>query len=272
MRLRAVVRGRSWLAVSRQDAQAAHHPADAMNREYARVIPEDGGCVRKFAIGLGLTALLALGVSTSAAGGAASIRFESQRTLPSRDCVSSAWSGSALVPNIVSSQFDRAVSGLLAQHLRISVPRFVPFRDAPAEQGWGRLENYQVVAQSPAPGKHVNAGTAVVLRLSDPVFHGPLGSMVEPLDHPKYARIPHLVGRTYQQAMAAASPTSGVLVRVSQTGPLDARASVCGLNAFVVASQAPRPGTRVPWGGVKRNGVAPALATVTITLVSRRPH
>lgn len=94
--------------------------------------------------------------------------------------------------------------------------------------------------------------------------------MGEPVHHPKYARIPNLVGDRYPRAMAAANERSGILVRVSTTGPLSARASLCGLAAFVVAAQSPKPGTRVLWGGIQdHGGVDPALATVTIRLVSR---
>lgn len=153
-----------------------------------------------------------------------------------------------MVPDVVGAQFDRAVVKLLERKLLVSVPRFVPFHDAMAEQGWGRLET---------------------LTLDRPVFRGPLGSMAEPVRHPEYASIPNLVGKGYRQAME--NGNSGVLVRVSRTGPLSPTASPCRLNAFVVSSQTPRPGTRVPWGGVLQGGVHPSLATVTITLVSRPP-
>jgi hypothetical protein len=112
----------------------------------------------------------------------------------------------------------------------------------------------------------------VRLRLDNPLFRGPIGSMGIPSHHPRYARIPNLVGDDYRRAMAAATERSGIYVRVSTTGALRPRASTCGLNAFVVAAQTPRPGKRVLWGGVRgAEGVQPSLATVTIALVSRPP-
>jgi hypothetical protein len=60
------------------------------------------------------------------------------------------------------------------------VARFAPFHDARAEQGHGRLENVGVVAQSPAAGTNVAAGTSVALKLDTPVFHGPIGSLAVP--------------------------------------------------------------------------------------------
>lgn len=139
-----------------------------------------------------------------------------------------------------------------------------------AEQGWGRLENYRVVSQSVSPGEHVSAGTPVTLKLDTPVFRGPLGSMVEPVNHPTYIRIPNLVGQDYRQAMAAGDAfKTGIFVRVSSSGPLKPAASACGLSGFVVASQQPHAGKKVRWGGTEPDGVGPKLATVTITLVSR---
>jgi hypothetical protein len=103
--------------------------------------------------------------------------------------------------------------------------------------------------------------------LDRPLFTGPLGSMAVPSTHPTYARVPDLVGLDYQKAMAAGQGWStGIFVRVGRTGPLTAAASACGLNAFVVASQTPRPGTQVLWAGVRPRSVAPSLATVTISL------
>jgi hypothetical protein len=188
-----------------------------------------------------------------------------------RSCRPIARSGATTVPRVVGAHFDTALRALLRRGLLVSVPRFIPFHDAMAEQGWGRLGNYLVVSQSPAAGLGVARGRTVALTLDRPVFRGQLGSMVEPTHHPRYARIPNLVGDDYTAAMGAATERSGILVRVSTTGPLRPRASACGLDAFVVSSQTPRPGTRVLWGGVERDGVDPARATVTITLVSRAP-
>ncbi len=182
-------------------------------------------------------------------------------------------SGTTVVPGVRGAAFDVALRRLLGRRLLVSVPRFIPFHAAMAEQGWGRLQNYRVVSQSPRAGSRVPAGTAVRLQLDDPIFRGPIGSMGEPIHHPRYAHIPNLVGDDYTRAMGAANERSGILVRVSTTGALTPRASTCGLDAFVVASQTPRPGTRVLWGGIRgAEGVEPKLATVTIALVSRPPR
>jgi hypothetical protein len=190
----------------------------------------------------------------------------------SHDCRSIPGGGSAVVPKVVGASFDRALSRLLHHHLLVSVRHFAPFHDAMAEQGWGRLENYRVVSQSVAPGGQVASGEVVTLTLDTPEFRGPLGSMGEPIDHPTHVRIPNLVGFDYERAMAAGeASTTGIFVRVSTTGPLTPAASACGLTAFVVSSQTPRPGKQVLWGGVNPDGVNPELATVTITLKARSP-
>jgi hypothetical protein len=174
------------------------------------------------------------------------------------------------VPGVVATRFDLAVGRLLRHHLLVAVHRFAPFHDAMAEQGFGRLENYRVVAQSVPPGRRLAAGATVSLTLDTPVFRGPLGSVAEPVRHPRYARVPNLVGEEYRQAMAAPRATGGgILVRLSRTGPLTPGAGACGLNGLVVSSQRPRPGTRVRWGGTMPDGVKPSLATVTVTLASR---
>jgi hypothetical protein len=102
---------------------------------------------------------------------------------------------------------------------------FIPFTNALAEQGWGRLENYRVVSQSPAPGRSLHAGGAVTVTLDRPTFTGPLASMAVPAGHPMYASVPDLIGLDHQQAMAAGQGWStGIFVRVGRTGPLSAAA------------------------------------------------
>jgi len=211
--------------------------------------------------------LAALAAAAACAGGGGASSPDAVTTV---SCTRIAHTGSAVVPRVRGSAFDAALRTLLARSLLVSVPTFIPFHHAMAEQGWGRLQNYRVVSQTPLPGALVAAGSVVRLRLDDPIFRGPLGSMVEPTHHPTYARVPDLVGDRYPQAMAAATERSGILVRVSTTAPLTAPASACGLGAFVVAGQSPKPGTRVLWGGIHdHSGVEPGLATVTIRLVSR---
>jgi hypothetical protein len=191
------------------------------------------------------------------------------RTASGPACPTIARTATTTVPNVVGESFTHAFARLLSKHLLVSVPRFIPFHDAMAEQGWGRLANYQVVAETPRPGTTGPAGTVVTLRLTDPIFRGQLGSMAEPLHHPRYAHIPNLIGEEYPQAMAAANSKNGILVRVDTTAPLRPNVSSCGLRAFVVSAQTPKPSTRVLWGGITATGVDPSRATVTITLTDR---
>jgi hypothetical protein len=213
-------------------------------------------------------AILAFAALATAAVAGACTGSSSKPNGAAQACPPITLAGSTTVPSVVEQSFPSALATLLGAHLRVAVPRFIPFHDAMAEQGWGKLANYKVVSQSPAAGETRRAGGTVVLRLSDPLFRGPRGSMIEPLHHPRYARIPDLVGRTYRQAMAAGNEKSGILVRVSSTAPLQPAASTCGLAAFQVISQTPRPGTRVLWNGIEPDSVDPGLATVTIRLRS----
>jgi hypothetical protein len=223
--------------------------------------------LRRHACILGLTAVVAgLAAACFGAGHAAA------PVAAARVCKAAPRAGTTVVPNVRRVAFDVALHRLLGRRLLVSVLRFIPFHAAMAEQGWGRLQNYLVVSQSVGPGRRLRSGATVRLRLDNPLFRGPIGSMGVPSHHPRYARIPNLVGDGYRRAMAAETSRSGIYVRVSTTGPLSPRASACGLDAFVVASQTPRPGKRVLWGGVRgAAGVEPKLATVTIALVSRPP-
>jgi hypothetical protein len=83
------------------------------------------------------------------------------------------------------------------------------------------------------------------------------------------AQIPDLVGERYRVAFANDPSVSGVYVALGHTGPLPAASSACGLDAFVVTSQSPAPGTKVPWEGFNGTSVRPPLATVTVALTSR---
>jgi hypothetical protein len=223
--------------------------------------------LRRHARILGLAAVVA-GTAAACLGGG----HAAAPVVAARVCTAVPRSGTTVVPNVRRMAFDVALHRLLGRRLLVSVPRFIFFHAAMAEQGWGRLQNYLIVSQSPRAGSRVRAGVTVRLRLDNPLFRGPIGSMGIPSHHPRYAHIPNLVGDDYRRAMAAGTERSGILVRVSTTGALTPRASTCGLNAFIVASQTPRPGKRVLWGGVRgASGVQPSLATVTIALVSRPP-
>jgi hypothetical protein len=82
-------------------------------------------------------------------------------------CLSPRSSGTAVVPDVVRMPLDTAITRLLARHLRISIPHFIPFRQAMAEGGWVRvgttraltapasicgLDGLVVATQTPAPG------------------------------------------------------------------------------------------------------------------------
>jgi beta-lactam-binding protein with PASTA domain len=189
-------------------------------------------------------------------------------------CPSTPSTGTTVVPNVVRQPLNTALATLLAHHLRVSIPHIIPFEQAMAEQGRGRLANYDVIAQSPRAGAKVGDGRTIVLGLSDPntMTKQPvgMGSIVVPTDHPGFVRVPDLIGKRYHAAMAAGVAfTTGVWVRVGRTRALTAAASTCGLDGLVVGTQTPAPGTRVPWQGVAAGSVTPALATVTIGLVSK---
>jgi beta-lactam-binding protein with PASTA domain len=189
-------------------------------------------------------------------------------------CPSTHSVGTTVVPNVARLPLNAALATLLARHLRVSIPHIIPFEQAMAEQGRGRLENYDVIAQSPRAGTKVADGRTIVLVLSDPNRQAkmPLGSrsIVVPTDHPGSVRVPNLIGMRYHAAMAAGHAlTTGVWVRIGRTRSLSAAASTCGLDGLTVATQTPAPGTLVPWQGVAASGVTPSLATVTIGLVSK---
>lgn len=186
-------------------------------------------------------------------------------------CPPVSWRGATAVPDVVGLGLNRASARLIESRLLFVVPSFPRIRGEMPEQGFGQLANYLVVAESLTPGTTVPSRTVVRLTLDTPVFRGPIGSMGEPTRHPKYKRIPSLVGDDYGQAMAAEKGfMAGMYVTLSRTGPLTAAASACGLNGFVVIHQYPRAGTRVLWGGIAATGVDPRLATVFIRLASRR--
>ena len=186
-------------------------------------------------------------------------------------CPSTLSTSTSVVPKVVREPLNTALAKLLARHLRVSIPHIIPFEPAMAEQGRGRLENYDVITQSPRAGAKVADGSIIVLALSDPSSRvSPLGSIVVPTDHPGFVRVPDLIGMRYHAAMAAGDAfKTGVWVRVGRTRALTAAASTCGLDGFAVATQTPAPGTRVPWQGVTAGSVKPSLATVTVGLISK---
>lgn len=111
------------------------------------------------------------------------------------------------------------------------------------------------------------------LQVAFPPLHSDVGGApFTPKHHPKFARVPDLVGMDWRQTLTAVGYKTGVFVQDGAIGPLVPAASACGLNAFVVTAQSPSPGTLVRWGGIMPGGsVIPELATVNVTLASRPP-
>jgi hypothetical protein len=209
-------------------------------------------------------------VSVGAAGASASSpTARAPLGRPAATCTG--WGGLAgpiqPVPNVVGRRFDTALNVVRAGEHRVAVARFDPIEGIAPEMGWGRLENYHVVAQSPAAGSSLPFGGVVHLTLDRPRFGGLVGGLAIPKGHPPVIAVPDLIGLGYRQAIARGNGAgTGVFVRVGATGPLSASASRCGLDAFVVSSQVPRPGTLVPWEGVADGRVSPRRATVAISL------
>jgi hypothetical protein len=171
-------------------------------------------------------------------------------------------------PNVEYVNFVAAFQRLHRAGFRVTVPYFPAFgRDERAEQGRGRLSNYVVVRE-----RRFTADT-VALTLTLPPGGGPIGSIAVRKGEPAFLSAPDLVGQTYPAVTKRAgdNTVSGFWLRVSTVDPLDPQASADGLGAFRVASQMPRPGTRLLFGGgvVRHRGgisIRPAASTITVAL------
>jgi hypothetical protein len=171
-------------------------------------------------------------------------------------------------PNVMWLPLDQALRTLRRDGMRASIAAFPGIVPAMPEQGHSRLQTYRVAMQVPRPGTRVRPGRPVRLAVNRPRFRGPFASLAI-RTHVGDAVVPDLVGKRYGDVFANDPGVSGVYVALGHTGALHASASGCGLDAFVVASQSPAPGTRVPWEGLHGTGVLPRLSTVTVDLVSR---
>lgn len=186
-----------------------------------------------------------------------------------RSCLPISTTGTTVVPNVVGEPLDTAILTLLGRRLLVSVAHFDPFTDL-QNYDEGNLEDYKIRSQSPAPGTKLSAGTKVSLTTGYTPYVGPLASRAVPKSHPRYVTVPNLVGKAYYDAVAESRQglfRAGYSVEIGKIGPLTPEASRCGLDGFVVSSQAPRAGTRVSWGGIndRRDG----SAVVVISLVSK---
>ncbi len=171
------------------------------------------------------------------------------------------------LPNVEYVNFVAALQCLHDAGFKVAVPYFPPFASTElAEQGRGQLSNYVVVRERRL------SGDAVALTLSLPRFRGPFGSMDGRIPHPATVVVPDLVGETYADAWKQLSDPgeSGMWIRASTVDPLAPEQGRRGLDAFRVASQIPRPGTRVGYEGELpgRPGVDPRRATITVTLTT----
>ncbi|MEO9175844.1 MAG: hypothetical protein ABI317_10070 [Gaiellales bacterium] len=110
----------------------------------------------------------------------------------------------------------------------------------------------------PPPGTVVPAHS--IVRFTPLGARGPMGSFSEPIVHPRDVVVPDLVGLPWRVAQACAR---GWHYRITRIAPLSARGSERGLDAFVVASQTPAPGTRLVFG---------ASTAVSVTIATLDQH
>ncbi len=174
-----------------------------------------------------------------------------------------AFSGDRAVPQVTYFNFVAAFHRLRAAGFVVSVPYFPPFSPSEAaEQGRGRLSNYVVVGER-------RAGGTVFLTLTLPHRFGPLASLFgAETSWPATRPAPNLVGLPYETAQAHADDReNGYWIRIGSIAPLGRGLS---LRAFRVASQTPRAGTKILFGGVLPNhhGVMPAASTLTVDLTT----
>jgi hypothetical protein len=186
------------------------------------------------------------------------------------------------VPKVGGTSFTAALERLRAAGLLVAVPRFPRFPIALPEQGWNRLDDYLVAAETPPAGTRLARGATVRLSIAPPHWERPLGSLGIPLERSPFVAAPNFVGLTYRAvlhppaahllagAYAAAQTTDGLWVKLDQAPLLGAAASRCGEDAFVVAAQQPPAGTTMPTYGVIAGqlGVRPSISTITLTLTT----
>ena len=173
-------------------------------------------------------------------------------------------SKSRTLPNVEYFNFVAALQRLDDAGFKIAVPYFPPFtKMEQAEQGRGQLSNYVVVRERRI------ARDTVALTLTLPRFQGPFGSIGGLTHHSPTVVVPELVGETYTRAWKEIGDAaqSGMWIRVGSVAPL---VSGSGLDAFRIASQAPKPGTKLYYEGEVpgRPGVRPSAATIAVTVTA----
>ena len=158
------------------------------------------------------------------------------------------------VPSNATRTLGYAIPRLLDAGLRISIPSFPP-----QPPGIG-LEGYFVALQTPRAPALVERGSVVTLRLHS----SPIPSPVFRANHPTHVVVPDLIGRRYRDATRRVP--EGLWIRLRRVPPLRPEDSSRGLQAFVVAAQQPRPGTRMPYGCARVEGGGCRVAVVSLWL------
>jgi hypothetical protein len=162
------------------------------------------------------------------------------------------------VPPVDTGSFGTALARLHAAGLRVGAEGFGRM---PA--GY-RLADAFVGDQDPEAGTRVPRGSVVRLNM-----HGanPIPSPAVPKHRPRFAVVPSLVG--LPEPVAEQRLGGGFWPELTRIAPLPASKSGRGLYAYVVTSQSPRPGTRMPYFGRTVAGGGFRVSVVRLTLAVR---
>lgn len=158
------------------------------------------------------------------------------------------------VPPVDTTNFAEALARLRAAGLRAEVDFF----ETPQPFGVG-LGGIPVRDQDPEPGSRVARGSVVELTTG----RSPVPSPAVRKDRPRFAVVPDLVGLSEPRAEERLG--DAFWPRLERVDPLPAEKSERGLEAFVVASQRPAPGTRLPYTGrLTADGFRMSVVRITL--------
>jgi beta-lactam-binding protein with PASTA domain len=160
------------------------------------------------------------------------------------------------VPPVDTGTFGEALEMVQEAGLKAEVTEFAQ----PLPSGYW-LSHAGVGDQDPEPGTRVPRGSTVRLNMKDGA--NPIPSVATPIRHPAFAVVPNVVG--LPEPVAARRLGNGLWPRIVSIEPLTAERSARGLFAFVVASQDPPPGTRLPYIG-RRTERGLRVSVVRLTL------
>jgi hypothetical protein len=158
------------------------------------------------------------------------------------------------VPSNATGSLGNAVDRLLAAGLRISIPSFPP---QPCGAGLG---DYFVAVQEPRAPALVKRGTIVTVKVHSSLIPSP----AFPSQHPPFVTVPRLVGLRYGDAMRRIP--EGLWICLERVPPLTPEKSTRGFDAFVVASQRPRSGTRLAYGCARTREPGCRVTVVQLSL------